>query len=292
MTHSASTEKTLGFLYALAAFFAWGVLPIYWKFLHDVAALQIMLNRVVWCLFFLVIALTAGKRWGEVRELLRVRKAVLLLCCSSLMIAANWLIYIWSVNSNHMVEASLGYYINPLISVLLGMVFLKETTTAGKGLALLFAFAGVTFSMVQLGTFPWISLSLAFSFALYGLLRKLVHVHPFIGLTLEALILFPFALIGLFLYARQDALAFGTDLRTTLLLIGSGIATIFPLVCFAAASQEKYSQTNSVTRNREEEPHATPETCAFDLWRTCPTPPCEFTRYRSRDTRRRKSFFS
>lgn len=236
MTTTPSNGKTAGVLFALAAFFAWGILPMYWKMLVEVPAFEIMLNRIVWSLVFLVIVLTAGKRWGEVRKLFKQRRTILLLGCSSLLIAANWLIYIWSVNTNHIVEGSLGYYINPLISVILGILFLHEPVTPGKWAALLLALVGVSISIFHLGTFPWISLSLAFSFAFYGFVRKLVKVESFIGLTLETILLFPFAVAALIWMGQDNGLALGVDVSTTLLLIGAGLVTAFPQLCFASAT--------------------------------------------------------
>ncbi len=237
MSSSGSKNSLIGTLYAVSAFLAWGVLPLYWKQLQEVPALQIMLGRIVWSLLFLLVVITLRKRWPEFRGLFRERKLLLGLCSSSLLIAANWLTYIWAVNAEYIVESSLGYYMNPLITVLLGILVLKERPRCWQILAMLLALVGVLNSIIRLGSFPWIAITLALTFALYGLIRKLLAVESLLGLAVETALLTPIALLILGKDAWNGELAFGGDWPRDLLLIGSGVVTALPLLCFASGTR-------------------------------------------------------
>jgi len=227
-------ENSYGFIAALAAFIAWGLLPMYWKALLSVPPLEILCHRIVWSLVFIATILTFKHRWAETFASLRTPKNFAILALSSLLLGLNWLLYIWAVNTNHVLEASLGYFITPLVNILLGFIVfherLKPLQLAAIGLAAL----GVANSISSYGQIPWISLALAVSFAFYGLLRKLAAEESLPGLFLETLVLAPFALF--YLVKLQVAGAnslFSGEPTLDLLLIGAGAATSLPLLGFA-----------------------------------------------------------
>ena len=224
-------------LFGLAAFLAWGFLPAYWKQLQAVAPFEIICHRVVWSCLFLCLIIAGQKRWPEVRQIVRDAGHLKKLCASGLLIAANWFIYIWAVNSGHVVETSLGYYINPMVNVAIGFLLLRERFSRLQSSALLFAIAGVGYSLLAYGKPPWFALSLAFSFAFYGYARKKIPVAPIPGLLVETSVLLVPAL-GYLLYRQFyfDSL-FGSHLAVSLWLIGSGIATSRPLLWFATAAK-------------------------------------------------------
>ena len=219
---------------ALAAFSVWGLLPAYWKLLKHVSPLEVLCHRVVWAMIFLALVLAMKKRWGEVAAYLKRRRNLGLLALSSGTIAVNWLIYIWAVNTDHILETAIGYYICPLVSVILGYAFFKERLSRIQLLAIGLAMAGVGVSVTAYGQFPWISLALAVSFGTYGMLRKLSDVESMPGLFLETLVLSPLALgYMIFLHAHGQDSFLRLTMPTDLLLIGAGTMTILPLVWFA-----------------------------------------------------------
>jgi chloramphenicol-sensitive protein RarD len=228
------TDITSGFIAAFAAFLAWGLLPVYWKAVIGVPPLEILCHRILWSLVFIAAILTIKGRWPETFAPLRSPRNILILTLSSLCIGLNWLIYIWSVNTGHVLATSLGYYINPLVNVLLGFVFFRERLNAMQTAAIGLAALGVANSIFGYGTIPWISLALAVSFAFYGLLRKIAAVESLPGLFLETMVLAPAAL---FYVLRLQALGtsgfLAGDTRIDLLLIGAGAATALPLIGFA-----------------------------------------------------------
>lgn len=227
-----------GIFYAVAAYGMWGFAPIYFKELSNIVAVEILMHRVIWS-FFLVLALTLLlKRWPFVQRLLRQPRYLLLLGVTSLLIAANWLIFIWSVSEERMLEASLGYYINPLINVVLGMLFLGERLRNLQWTAVGLALCGVLIPVMQLGQPPWIALALAFSFGSYGLLRKRLPVDALTGLLMETALLLPLALVywNMFLNSKTASLIENAP-GQNLLLISAGVITTLPLLCFAAAAK-------------------------------------------------------
>jgi chloramphenicol-sensitive protein RarD len=230
--------STSGFWAAAAAFVIWGVFPIYWKWLQDVSAAQIMAHRLVWC-FLLVAAYLLARRgplWWK--PLVVQRRLVLLLATSAVLIAGNWWLYIWAVNSAQIVETSLGYFINPLVSVLLGVAVLQERLNPRQLLAVAVAAAGVAWLTLQVGHLPWIALALALSFGLYGLIRKVAVVESIPALGLESSILFLPALLYLLVAERSGNGVFGhADAVTDSLLVCSGVITAVPLVLFAYGAQ-------------------------------------------------------
>lgn len=224
---------TLGYIYALQAFLAWGFLPFFWKSLLHVDALEILAHRIIWSFGFLLLLLFIGKQ-KNTWKLLRERRTRNNLLCTSLLIGANWGTFIYAVNSNQIVEASLGYYINPIINVFLGMVILKEKLDKLKIAALIIASISVAYLTIDYGQFPWIAIFLASSFGFYGLLKKTAKIDAIPALTIETLFLTPVALgyVIFLLYNHTGSFA-ATTPSTNILLILTGVATTLPLYWFA-----------------------------------------------------------
>ncbi|MBD1911903.1 MULTISPECIES: EamA family transporter RarD [unclassified Leptolyngbya] len=236
MTASSRSSASQGLLFALLAYGAWGLLPIYWKFFGGVPALEVLCHRIVWSSVLLLGVLALQGRWEELQKLWRSPRYIATFTTTAIILSTNWGIYIYAVNANHVVETSLGYFINPLISVLMGCVFLRERLSRWQGLAVFLAFLGVLNFVVNLGKIPWIALGLAISFAVYGLLRKITPVQPMVGLAVETLVITPVALILL----GQGAIAgnnhFGFNWTLSLLFIGCGLVTSLPLLWFNNAA--------------------------------------------------------
>ena len=232
-------QRRIGLLYALGAFTAWGVvLPIYLKALADVPVLQILAHRIVWgALFALALVATLGRR-RELSQLLAPRTMALLLL-SALLVTINWVTYIYAVSNRHIVETSLGYFMNPLVSVALGMLVLGERLRPRQTAACLIAGVGVAILALTTGGLPWIALTLAFSFGFYGLVRKVVAVESLIGFTFEAGILAPIAALYLLWLAASGQSSFGIAAPARdALLLGAGMVTALPLIWFAAAARK------------------------------------------------------
>ncbi|WP_115720450.1 EamA family transporter RarD [Gallaecimonas mangrovi] len=225
-----------GVLYALAAYLIWGIAPVYFKLLHQVPATEILSHRVIWSCVFLVALLLALGKVGAVRQIFKQRRQWQTLLLTACFIATNWGIYIWSVNNGHILEASLGYYINPLLNVALGMVFLGEKLRRLQWFALMLALLGVLAQLAYFGSLPWIALVLALSFGLYGLFRKKVPVDPVAGLFVETLLLLPVALLYLGFHHSTAAMS-DNDWSLNTLLVAAGIVTTVPLLCFIAAAR-------------------------------------------------------
>jgi chloramphenicol-sensitive protein RarD len=227
-----------GILYALLAFTLWGLFPIYFKTLHQIGALEMLAHRMAWSLLFLVAVLTVRQQWRWLGPVLRDRPLVARFAARAVLLSANWGIYIWAVNADHIVDASLGYFINPLINVLFGLVFLGERLRRGQWLAVAIAGAGVLWLTWQNGHPPWISLALGFTFAGYGLLRKTAKLGALEGLTLETILLFPVALLYLLFLASRGANGFAAaPFGVQLLLAAAGPITAIPLLLFAAGAR-------------------------------------------------------
>lgn len=229
--------KRQGIAYTALAFLVWGLLPVYWKALDRVPALEILSHRIIWS-FLLTSGVLLLQGRGDVRRLLRSKARLRSLMITSGLIGLNWLTYIYAVNSDRIVEASLGYYINPLLSVMLGILVLKERLNMTQLVAFLLACSGVVYLTVDYGRFPWIAVLLASAFALYGLLKKTTDVEPMAGLMVETMLLAPAAL-GVILY--QAALGRGAlrqlDPRVDVLLIFAGMVTTLPLYWFAQGAR-------------------------------------------------------
>jgi chloramphenicol-sensitive protein RarD len=232
-----SPEAQLGSIYALLAYATWGMLPAYWKLFGDTPAVEVLSHRMIWSAVFLVSILLVQGRLSDLRALLRSPRHVLVLLLTASLLTFNWGLYIYGVNSDRVVEASLGYYINPLVTVLLGFVFLKERLYRGQQLAVALAVMGVGYFIWQLGTVPWIALALAISFAFYGLLRKVVAVPPLAGLAVETLLITPLMLLFVGWLAVRGEGSFGVSLPLSMLFAGAGVTTSLPLLWFNNAAQ-------------------------------------------------------
>jgi chloramphenicol-sensitive protein RarD len=228
-----------GVLYAVAAFTIWGVVaPLHFKLLAGVPALELLAQRIVWSCVLAVGLIAAQGLWGDVGRVLGSATALPFLCLSALLIGVNWLIYIWAITTGHLVEASLGYFINPLVNVILGIVFLGERLTRLQMAACALAALGVLVMAIAAGVIPWIALSLGISFGFYGLIRKSVRADPLVGFFVETLVLLPFSAgYVLWLLASGTSAILRGDLRIDLLLVLTGGTTSAPLIFFAAAAQ-------------------------------------------------------
>lgn len=236
-------EIKQGVLYAGLSYLIWGILPVYWKLLEHVNAEDILANRIFWSFVFMMVVLFFSKKIGDLFLVLKGfkqnRKEMYALIIASLLISTNWFIYIWAVNHHHMIEASLGYYINPLVSVLLGVIFLKEKLSPAQYVSFIIAGIGVLILGISYGKFPWISIVLAFSFGVYGLAKKMIKVDSAVGLTLETMVVTPFALAYMvFLFFNGEHALFAGSVTANLLLVGAGAATALPLLYFAKGAQK------------------------------------------------------
>ena len=228
----------VGSLYAAAAFLFWGLSPIYFKLVGQVPADQVLAHRAVWSAVLLALLLTVMRRWANVRALFGDRRQLLILGATTLLISVNWFTFIWAIEAARVLEVSLGYYINPLVNVLLGMLFLRERLTLWQGAAVLLAAAGVLNLAIEAQGFPWVSLLLAFTFGIYGLLRKIAPVRPIEGLFVETTLMAPVALAYLVLLDSHGTGVFGrADLATDGLLLLAGLVTTLPLLWFASAAR-------------------------------------------------------
>ena len=234
-------DQTRGIVSAICAYALWGFMPIYWKLLRQASALEILSHRVIWSLVFLFIFLLLARRLSafrsEVRNIINEPRRIFGVFASTVIISLNWLVYIWAVNDNRIIETSLGYYINPLVNVLLGVVFLQERLSARQYLAVSLAVFGVLVLTLQFGEIPWVALMLAFSFAFYGLCKKLLGISATTGIMLETFLISPVAMLYLFfLHAHGAGLAGPENVFITVLFIGTGIFTALPMVLFANAA--------------------------------------------------------
>ena len=228
-----------GIINATLAFLCWGLFPLYFRALHEVPPSQILAHRVLWSLLFLVIVLTVRRQWKWLPAALRQRRVVASFVASALLLSANWLVYIWAVNNGHVIEASLGYFINPLVNIMFGYLVLGERLRAGQWAAIALAALGVAWLTWQAGTMPWIALTLAASFGAYGLMRKTAALGALEGLSFETMVLFPLALgyvIWLSLHGQNSFINSAAD-STRYLLVAAGPITAIPLLLFAAGAR-------------------------------------------------------
>lgn len=227
-----------GLFYAALAYTAWGLLPVFFKQLAQVNAFEIVMHRMVWSLVFLLCVLAVLKRWAWLRGVARQPRVLLAFAASALLLSVNWSVYVWAVQNAHMVDASLGYFILPLVNVALGFAFLNERPRPGQWLAVAVAAAGVLWLTVQAGRLPWVALVLAITFGIYGLLRKLAKLGALEGLTLETLLLWPMAvgMLAWWAWHGQGALVQG-DPATLGWLLLAGPLTAIPLLLFAAGAR-------------------------------------------------------
>jgi chloramphenicol-sensitive protein RarD len=227
-----------GALYALSAFFVWGLSPIYFKTIQSVPATEIFSHRIIWSAVLMGGIVLALRSRHAVLAGFRGWRIIGTYVLTTLLISANWLLFIWAINTGHIVQASLGYYINPLVNVLLGMLFLRERLNLRQLTAVLLAVLGVSSMIVSAGELPWISLTLAFSFGFYALIRKKAGIDPLIGLLAETLMVTPAALGWLLWLGAEGQGAFGTGgIGFDLLLVGTGVVTAIPLILFNYGAQ-------------------------------------------------------
>ncbi|OWQ87632.1 protein RarD [Roseateles aquatilis] len=227
-----------GMVYAALAYIAWGLFPLYFKRLVGVDALEVIAHRTLWSLVFVALVLAGLRRWAWLGPVLRSPKLLATCALSALLLSTNWLIYVWAVQHGHIVEASLGYFINPLVNVMLGFLFLRERLRPVQWLAIGLAAAGVLWLTVTAGQLPWIALMLALSFGFYGLMRKTAHLGALEGLTLETLILSPIAAGALIWWSVHGTSAFAQgDVGQIGWLLLAGPLTAVPLLLFAAGAR-------------------------------------------------------
>lgn len=231
----SSEDSLAGVLYGIAAYGWWGFAAVYFKAVRSVPPLEILAHRVVWSIIILALLITLLRRWRLIASVLRSRISVLWLAASTLLIAANWYTFIWAVTRNHMLDASLGYFINPLVSVVLGYIFFSERLGKVERISVALAAVAVTWLTVTSGVFPWVALILAFTFGFYGLVRKKAAVSSIEGLTIETALLLPVAAAYLVWLHTNDTLSFGTSATLDLLLVAAGPVTAIPLLWFASA---------------------------------------------------------
>lgn len=233
----SARQTTIGTLSAFFSFLIWGLLPFYWKGLGGVDATQILAHRIVWSAVLLLVIVPIVQR-RELAAALRDRRALLIAAGAGIVVGVNWFVYVWAVSANRLVEASLGYYINPLVSVFLGMVVLRERMTRVQFVALGLAVLGVLVLTVSYGRLPWVSLTLAFSFGFYGLLKKTGRLNSIVSLLVELSLLAPVAMVFLVRRHAAGAGAFGAgDPLVTWLLAGAGVATVAPLLLFGIGAR-------------------------------------------------------
>ncbi len=227
-----------GISYGIGAYLLWGILPVYWKLLDHAPAFEILLHRIIWSFLLLIILILARKGWRTFREVISSPRVIGIYLIAALFLSGNWLLYIWAVNAEFIVETSLGYFINPLVYVLLGVMFLGERLRPIQWAAIGLAAGGVLYLTVSYGALPWIALTLAFSFGFYGLIKKTAPLEALHSLTLETGILFLPAL-GTLIYFEVDhqAAFLNTSLPSDLLMLGTGLVSATPLLLFAMAAR-------------------------------------------------------
>jgi len=235
------TEKS-GVLWAIGSYLIWGIMPIYWKSLEHVASAEILVSRIVWAFVLTLVVVLLMKNGRhlkvDIKTLWTSQRDFWALFAASALVSTNWFIYIWAVNHNYIVQSSLGYYINPLISVLLGIFFLKEKLSRAQQVAFLLAATGVTILTVSYGKFPWLAFTLAITFAVYGLIKKQIKLDALRGLTIETFFIVPFAAIYyVWLFIEGNAVFLHSDIKTDILLILTGVATALPLIMYAKGVQ-------------------------------------------------------
>jgi chloramphenicol-sensitive protein RarD len=237
-------NEKLGQIYAILAFFIWGAIaPIYFKQVASVEPLEVLIHRIFWSFLILIPLLFITKQIEVLKVIIKDINKLKYLAISTFFISINWLVFIWAVANNKIIETALGYYINPLVSVFLGFLFFSERMTKYQYVAIFIAFIAVCYQIFTLGTIPLVSLTLALSFAFYGMIRKKIHVGSIVGLFIETLILMPFALIGIYYLISTNKISFlQSSMNIDLMLSLGGLITIIPLLLFnGAATRMKLS---------------------------------------------------
>lgn len=232
-----------GLAAAISAYLLWGILPLYWELLQEASAYEILSHRIIWSFVFMGMVIVAMRRIdvlkSECSSLWHNKKRGVTLLAASVLISINWLTYIWAVNNGRVLETSLGYYINPLVSVVLGVIIFKETLGKAKWISVALASMGIIFMTVNLGELPWIAVVLSTTFALYGALKKKLQLSPFTSIFLETMLILPITLWYIFyLYNSGESHFLTGDVNYTLLFMGAGIVTAVPLVLFNAGANK------------------------------------------------------
>jgi len=239
---SSDAEARKGVVFGLSAYLLWGFLPAYFKLLGEVLPTEVVAQRVLWSVLLLAGLILASRRSGTLRAAFANPKALRILALSALLIGFNWLVYIWAIGAKHVLETSLGYFLNPLVNVVMGVLLLKERLTRAQGVAVGLAAIGVAVLAIGAASGLWISLALALSFATYGLLRKIAPVDSLEGLTIETVLLAPLAALYLLWLGSNGDMKFGTELDLSVLLALGGAVTATPLLLFAAGARRlRYS---------------------------------------------------
>lgn len=236
-----STQK--GLILALATFIMWGIFPIFFKFIENVAATEVLAHRIIWSALILLVVLIITKKLANVKRIIKIKKVTLTLAITGALIASNWGIFIYAINQNEILATSLGYFINPLFSILLGAIILKEELNSALKLSIFIVFIAIGIQIYALGKLPIISIMLPLSFALYGLLRKRLGVRTFEGLFIETMILAPFALLYLIYLTINNSSEFSMNFNGIMLFL-SGFVTILPLLTFNAST--KYLKLSTI----------------------------------------------
>ena len=234
----------IGVLSAVGAFLIWGLTPIYFKVLRNIPAFEILMHRMVWSFFFLLPLVLVLGRWNEFVKVITARRTLMILIGTTVLVSSNWFVFIWAINNDRILHTSLGYYINPLINVLLGMVFLRERLRPAQIAAVILAAIGVVHLTIEIGSLPWIALFLAITFGFYGLVRKVAPVNALVGLTVETLLL-SLPAIGYLVYLdSQGAGAFlRMDIKTDVLLMSAALVTALPLLLFTFGARRIHLAT-------------------------------------------------
>ncbi|MCF6139247.1 EamA family transporter RarD [Pseudalkalibacillus berkeleyi] len=241
MTEIEKKDHAAGIAAGAGAYILWGILPLYWKLIDYVPSEEILAHRMIWSFAFMLIVLLVLRRTKkfvqELKDLISNQKKLVGLTLAAIFITINWYTYIWAVNNNHVVEASLGYYINPLVSVLLGIIVLKERLSFWQIVSFILATIGVLNLTIHFGDVPWVAIALALSFGLYGLLKKMTALGALTGLTIETMLITPIALLYVSFLVKDGTNSFVlSDPSTSMILLGAGIVTAIPLLLFATGA--------------------------------------------------------
>lgn len=234
---AANPETTKGVAFGLAAYSMWGCFPLFFALFDGVPAYEILIHRIIWSSLFLAVVITLLRRWSPVKSALANPRRLWRVLACAILIATNWGIYIYAVETRHVLQASLGYFLTPLVNVALGMLVLREQMARLQGVAVVLAGVGIAIQLVLLGSVPWISLVLATTFGTYGLLRKQVELDGLSGLFVETLLLLPVGLMTLGWLSSEGLSHFGAEAHNTALLLASGVVTALPLLAFAGAAR-------------------------------------------------------
>ena len=235
MSQQIPGQTKQGLFFALGAFTIWGLNPIFFKWVKHVSVYEIIAHRIVWMCIMMLIMLLATRRWTQLKPYITDKRMVGMLFVTALLVSTNWLVFTWAVTHDRVLHTSMGYFINPLVNVFFGMLFLRERLRPGQAISVALAGSGVLYMIIQHGTLPWVAMALPFSFGLYGLLRKKIPIDAFNGLLIESLVMLPFVLSYLvFLGMREEMVFLQEGMKTKGLLMFCGVVSLVPLLCFTA----------------------------------------------------------